>query len=79
MLQSPRSEGSGSVCTLPPAHPTHVSDSVAVDREIVRGSAIPAPPPFPFRTWNGLPHLSIPVLASSDEGNVNRSCSCVGR
>jgi hypothetical protein len=42
----------------------------------VRGSAIPAPPPFPFRTWNGLPHLSIPVLASSDEGNENRS-GCV--
>jgi hypothetical protein len=77
MLQSPRSAGSGSVCTSPPARPTRVSDSVAVDRGIVRGSAIPAPPPCPFRTWNGLPHLSIPVLASSDERNVNRSCSCV--
>ena len=76
MLQSPRSAGSGSACTLPPAPPTRVSDNVA-DREIVRGSAIPAPPPFPFRTWNGLPHLSIPVLVSSDEGSVNRSCNCV--
>jgi hypothetical protein len=59
-----------------PSHPC-IRQSVAADREIVRGSAIPAPPPCPFRTWNGLPHLSIPVLASSDEGNVNRSCSCV--
>jgi hypothetical protein len=77
ILQSPRSDGSGSVCTLPPAHSTYVSDNIAADREIVRGSVIPAPPPFLFRTWNGLPYLSIPILASSDEGNVNRRRSCV--
>jgi len=68
-LQSPRSEGSRSACTPPSARPTYVSDSVAVDRKIMRGSAIPAP--------NGLPYLSIPVSASPDEGNKNRRSSCV--
>jgi hypothetical protein len=74
VLQSPRSEGFRSACTSPPARPTYVSDSVAADREIVRGSAIPAPSPCPFRTWNGFPHLSIPVLTARKK--VNRS-SCV--
>jgi hypothetical protein len=79
MLKSPRLKGSGFTCTLPPAPPIQVSDCVIVDREIVRGFVIPAPLPFPFRTWNGLPHLLILVLISLDEGNVNRNCSYVDR
>jgi hypothetical protein len=70
----PRSEGSGSICTLPPARPTHASDNVAVDREIVRGSVITAPPPCPFRTWNGFPPSSIHVLVARTSGNRS---SCV--
>jgi hypothetical protein len=45
-----RSVGSGSACTSPPARPTHISDKTSPLIEIVRGSAIPAPPHYPFRT-----------------------------
>jgi len=57
----------------------HISNSVTVDREIVKGSTIPAPPPCPFRTRNGLFYLSIFILASLDKENMNRSYSYIDR
>jgi hypothetical protein len=71
-----RLEGSGFIYTLLLTCSTYVSDNIAINREIMRGSIITTPLPYLFRAWNEFPPSSIPVLVARTKGNrssyVNR-------